>query len=437
MPWREICSMDERMRFMAAVLEKKQSMGALCRRFGISRKTGYKWRRRYQTHGPAGLHNRSRAPHVTPWAIDRGQEAAILALRAKHRWGPKKLHAVLSERDPEQKWPAPSTIGELLKRKGLSRPRKRQRHAYPTLSGLTQAQAPNDVWCIDFKGWFRTGNGARCEPLTVTDAFSRYLLCCQVLNRTDYRSCRNEMERLFKQYGLPRVIRSDNGAPFASIGAGGLSRLSIGWVKLGIRPERIEPGKPQQNGSHERMHQTLKAECATPPAANLAAQQCRFDRFRTLFNQQRPHEALGQTPPARHYARSPRPYPQRLEGWEYPPDFAQRSVRTNGCIKWKGNLIFISEALKGERIGLWELDRNCALAYFAEIALGKIDCATRKLKRLRRREELDALARRAALLALHPVPGSSNGQQSVTYVAGRSPILTFPRNKMRGKEIGE
>jgi transposase InsO family protein len=410
--------MDERTRLMAAVLEKKESMAALCKRFGISRKTGYKWRRRYAARGPAGLANDSRAPHRVPWAIDQRQEQAIVALRAQHRsWGPKKLRAKLAQRHPEQSWPAPSTIGELLKRRGLSQPRRRHRHGYPTPTGLTQAAAPNDVWCIDFKGWFRTRDGTRCDPLTVTDAFSRYLLCCRIV-RPDYPSCHAEMERLFKHYGLPRVIRSDNGAPFASVGAGGLSRLAVGWIKLGIRPERIALGKPQQNGSHERMHQTLKAECANPPAANPAAQQCRFNSFRTEFNHHRPHEALGQTPPARHFTCSPRAYPKRLMAWGYPSALLERRVRTNGCIKWKGKLIFISEVFKGQPIGLLEIDPTHALAYFTDIALGTIDCEVRKLKRLTRREYLNRLARRAALLALHPAPDQGLRAESVTHVAG-------------------
>src|SRR6266404_137166 len=299
MPWREVCSMDEKMGFIGARLADEESMTELCERFGISRKTGYKLLRRYREEHAAGLMERSRAPHVIPWAVRRAHPS----------WGPKKLRAKLLERASAQGWPAPSTIGELLRREGLSQPRKRRRSASPSPSPLRTAVTANDLWGIDFKGWFRSGDGARCDPLTVTDAFSRYLLCAQLLARPDYLNCRNALERAFKDYGLPRAIRSDNGAPFASVGVGGLSRLSVWWVKLGIMPERIEPGQPQQNGRHERMHRTLKAECASPPAATAAAQQRRFDAFRAEFNQQRPHEALGQTAPAEHYTRSARAYP--------------------------------------------------------------------------------------------------------------------------------
>jgi len=237
------------------------------------------------------------------------------------------------------------------------------------------------LWCIDFKGWFLTGDGARCDPLTVTDAFSRYLLCARALARPDYENCRAQLERLFREYGLPLARRSDNGVPFASLGAGGLSRLGVWWVKLGIWPERIEPGKPEQNGRHERMHRTLKAETATPPAANRAQQQGCFDRFREEFNHQRPHEALGQTAPAKHYAPSARRYPARLEAPVYPSDYQLRRVRHNGEIKWAGELIFVSLPLIGEIVGVKQTDNGDAELYFGPVPLGVIDRLTFKLKR--------------------------------------------------------
>jgi transposase InsO family protein len=375
--------MEERMRFMVALLAEEESMTELCEQFGISRKTGYKLYRRYQQQGAEGLKDRSRAPQVTPWAISQAQAEAIVAVRREHpSWGPKKLRAKLGQRAPQQRWPARSTIGELLRREGLSQARKRRRRALPSNpGGLRAAVAPNEVWCIDFKGWFRTGDGARCDPLTVTDAFSRYLLCSQVVSAPDTESCRSELERVFREYGLPWVLRSDNGAPFASLGVGGLSRLSVWWVKLGILPERIEPGKPQQNGRHERMHGTLKPETAHPPAANLDAQQRRFDHFRAEFNHERPHEALGQTPPAQHYTRSPRPYPQRLEDPAYPTGYQLRRVRSNGEIKWRNELVLIGKALTNEIIGLRENDDGNAEVYFGPVALGVIDEVSLKLHR--------------------------------------------------------
>jgi putative transposase len=381
MPWPKVCPMDARMRLVSAVLAAEDSMTALCKEYGISRRVGYKWLQRYRAYGPAGLQERKPGPRVVPWAITPAEAEAIIALRRQHpSWGPKKLRTKLLARAPAQQWPALSTIGDLLQRQGLSQRRRRRRRAAPTLTDLPPAVAPNEVWCIDFKGWFRTGDGRRCYPLTVTDGFSRYILCCQV-STPDYEGCRPTFEWLFREYRLPRFILSDNGPPFASLAAAGLSRLSIWWIKLGITPVRIEPGKPQQNGRHERMHRTLKAETARPPAASLKAQQRRFDRFRAEFNHERPHEALGQAVPASFYQPSARAYPTRLEDPAYPADYELRRVRSNGEIKWQGELIFIAGPLIGEVIGLHENDNGDAEAYFGPMHLGTIDAVTFKLKR--------------------------------------------------------
>ena len=267
MPWQRICPMDERMKFVAAVRAGEDNMSALCKRALISRRVGYKWLARYAAEGPGGLEERKRGPRRVPWAISEARAEAIIGLRRRPpSWGPKKLRAKLLVLAPGQQWPALSTIGDLLQRKGLSQPRKRRRTATPTPGGVPPIWAPNDVWSTDFKGWFRTGDGRACYPLTVSDAFSRYLLCCRAVT-PDYEGCRREFERLFRECCLPRVLLSDNGPPFASLAAGSLSRLSVWWIKLGITPVRIEPGQPQQNGRHERMHRTLKAETARPPAA--------------------------------------------------------------------------------------------------------------------------------------------------------------------------
>jgi putative transposase len=382
MPWREVCPMDEKVRLIAALMAKEESATVVCEQLGISRKTAYKWLLRYRQHDAAGLRERSHAPQVVPWAISEAQAQAIMGVRREHpSWGPKKLRAKLEQRAPGQSWPAPSTIGELLRREGLTHPRKRRRCASPYASCLHPAVAPNDIWGIDYKGWFISGDGARCLPLTLSDGYSRYLLCAKLVERTDYAECRRELKRVFREYGLPRAIRSDNGAPFASVGAGGLSRLSVWWVKLGITPERIEPGKPAQNGRHERMHKTLKAECASPPAANRTAQQRRLDEFRDEFNHQRPHEALGQTAPAAHYAPSPRSYPSRLEDPAYPDDYQLRRVRSRGEIKWQGELVYISEALINEVIGLVETDDGDAKVCFGPMKLGLLDGVSLKLLR--------------------------------------------------------
>jgi putative transposase len=382
MPWREETPMDAKVNFISARQRNEESMTASCQRAGISRQCGYELWNRFKVEGWSALQDRSRAPHRIPWMISQAQREAILALRDQRpHWGPKKLRAKLCEQAAEQQWPAPSTIGDLLRREGRVRPRRRRPHAQPTASPLAAAVKPNVVWCIDFKGWWRTLDGARCDPLTVTDAYSRYLLCAALLERADYEHSRRILERVFREYGLPEVLRSDNGAPFASLGAGGLSRLAVWWVKLGIMPERIEPAKPQQNGRHERMHRTLKAEAAIPPAANRSAQQERLDAFRRDFNQQRPHEALGQTPPAHHYQPSPRRYPAKLEDPAYPADHELRRVRSNGEIKWQGELVFISQALSGEVIGILENQDGDGEAYFGPVHLGTVDAVTGKLRR--------------------------------------------------------
>jgi len=382
MPWREICSMDEKIRLMAALTAGEESVSELSEEFGISRKTAYKWWQRYLEFGPEGLKERSHAPEVVPWAISAAQAEAIVGLRRTHpSWGPRKLRARLEHCAPLESWPAPSTIGELLRRERLSQPRKRRRHARPSPLPLRTALGPNELWCTDFKGPFRTGDGVRCDPLTLSDAYSRYLLSVKAVAKAGHDDCRRELERVFREYGLPRAIRSDNGAPFASAGVTGLSRLAVWWLKLGIMPERIEPGRPEQNGRHERMHKTLKAECASPPQANRQAQQQRFDQFRDEFNQQRPHEALGQTTPATHYTPSERSYPVRLEDPDYPADYQPRRVHHTGAIKWLGESVFLSETLSNEVVGVVETDDGDAEVYFGPMLLGLIDGVSMKLRR--------------------------------------------------------
>ena len=383
MPWKETCPMDERMSFIADCLRGDIPMAALCEAYGISRRTGYKWLARYRAHGPAGLEDRSRAPRRHGRSMAPETAAAIVALRRERpHWGPRKLRAVLMREHPDRVWPAASTMGDLLRAEGLVRPRRRRRVLAAPGRTLRTAEAPNDVWCIDFKGWFRTRDGERCDPLTVTDAYSRYLLACVILPpRTE--EVRAAVEELFERYGLPLAVRSDNGPPFAGTGAGGLSRLSVGWLKAGIALERIDPGQPQQNGRHERMHRTLKAETAKPPAASREEQQRRFDRFRKDYNEYRPHEALGQQPPATFYQPSPRPWPERpAEPW-YDPWHAVRRVRTDGSIKWGGDLVFIAEPLAGETVGIAETESGHWIVRFFDIDLGIIDHKTKKLHRFR------------------------------------------------------
>jgi putative transposase len=372
MPWRTTCPMDERTQFIAARVARDESLSGLCRQFGISRKTGYKLWARYEAEGPAGLLERSHAPHRQPHALAETIAQAILELRGRHpRWGPRKLRAWLQQRRAGPAWPAASTIGVLLHRHGLTVPRRRRWHARP--SPVSAAGGPNDVWTADFKGWFRTGDQQRCDPLTISDLFSRYLLRCQVVARVADPLVRPLFEATFREYGLPRAIRTDNGPPFAALGAGGLSRLAVWWVRLGIHPERIAPGHPEQNAEHERMHRTLQEETAQPPHRTGRAQQRAFDRFRWIYNDERPHEALGQQPPATVYQPSPRPFPERLPELSYPRSSVVRRALPNGEIRWSGRRVYINQALAGECVGLEEIADGHWRVCFGPVVLGWLD----------------------------------------------------------------
>jgi putative transposase len=381
MPWKELSAMDAKLRFVGDCLRGDEPMTVLCERYGISRETGYVWKRRYLAEGGRGLEERSRAPNHVARATPEGTIERLVELRrARPYWGARKLLAVLRRRHPAETWPAPSTVTDILRRAGLVNAGHRRHRPVPVAQPFAAVERANDTWCIDFKGWFRTCDGERCDPLTVTDAHSRYLLAVRIMpERSD--PVRAAMDEVFGEYGLPLAIRSDNGSPFASIGAAGLSVVSVHWAKLGIRLERIVPGHPQQNGRHERMHRTLKAETTRPPAASLAEQQARFDRFREDFNHHRPHEALGQQPPGEHYRASPRQLPTAVpEPW-YDADHAVRRVRPTGEIKWGGASVFISQALAGEPVGIAEAENGDWLVRFAAIDLGIIDRRTNKLTR--------------------------------------------------------
>jgi putative transposase len=370
--------MDQRVAFIADWLRAEWTMTELAERYQISRKTAYKWVDRYDADPEHGLADRSRAPQVHGRTMADDIRQAVLALRrARPRWGPKKLRAMLIERAPRVAWPAASTMGDLLRREGLSEPRRRPRYRVPLTQPLVAAQAPNDVWTADFKGWFRTRDGIRCDPLTVLDACSRFVLCCRIVAPTD-RGVRPWFERTFREYGLPGALRTDNGPPFATTAAAQLSPLAVWWLKLGIQLDRIDRGHPEQNGRHERFHLTLQEETTTPPAETPVQQQRRFDRMRAEFNRERPHEALGQRPPARVYVASPRSYPSRLEDPWYDATHQVRHVRCNGTIKWEGDFVFVSTALHGEAVGLAETARGDWTVRFMHVELGRIDRQTRR-----------------------------------------------------------
>lgn len=380
MPWKLTSVMDQKMQFIAEYLRGEEPVTVLCERFGISRQTAYKWIGRYEREGPAGLIERSRAPLHHARATPAELVVRILELRrAKPYWGPKKLLAVLKAQAPDLAWPSHSTVSDLLRDEGLSEPRRKPRRPLTMDQPFAAVEAANDAWCIDFKGWFTTQDGARCDPFTATDAFSRHLLSLKIMPiSTEQVSA--EMDALFQQHGLPRAIRSDNGSPFASVGAGGLTRLSARWAKMGLVLERIEPGRPQQNGRHERMHRTLKQEACRPSAADPSQQQARFDAFRHEFNHERPHEALGQKPPASVYTPSPRPFVEPQDDPDY-GDAEVRRVRSGGEIKWRNSMLFISEALIGEAVGLTERDDGHWLVRFNKVQLGFIDRVTGKITR--------------------------------------------------------
>ncbi|HEY2361013.1 MAG TPA: IS481 family transposase [Candidatus Angelobacter sp.] len=374
MPWKTSSVMEEKLRFVFEYEQGHRSMTELCQRYEIARETGYVWIRRYRERGLDGLVEQSRAArrhgNQTPAEI----EQMVLELRQAHsRWGPRKLKRILERDEPGRVWPAASTIGTLLKREGLVVARRKRRRTTPYSEPLAHADGPNRVWCADFKGWFRTGDGRRIDPLTISDAHSRYLLRCQAVEKTDTARVQAIFEACFREYGMPEAIRTDNGAPFASTAIAGLSRLAVWWMKLGIVPERIEAGHPEQNGRHERMHRTLKQETAMPPAANRREQQRAMERFRQEYNQVRPHEALGMQTPDAVYEPSVRSFPVRVREPEYPDDMQVLSVKSQGQFRWKKQDVFLSEVLWGEPVGLLPVDDRWFTVYFAQFPIARFD----------------------------------------------------------------
>jgi transposase InsO family protein len=380
MPWKEERTMDLRVRLIQEYNEG-ESITALAEHYGVSRRTIHKWLDRHETDGAAGLADRSRAPHHSPTQLSQEVVQAIIAARQRWKWGPRKLRIKLAQAQPEIVWPAASSIGEVLKKKGLIVPRKRRLRTPPYAPPFADIAAPNQTWCADFKGWFRTGDGQRCDPLTITDAFSRYLICCQIVPKTNTVHVEALFHAAFREYGLPLVIHTDNGAPFASRAPGGLSRLSMNWVKLGILPERSRPACPQDNPTHERMHGTLKQSTLQPPAATPAKQQVVFDHFLHEFGHERPHDGLGGATPASVYAPSPRPLPRRIPDLVYGDDVERRRVYDGGQIQRRGVRTFISEIFAGEDLGLKACDERYYEVLFGPVLLGYLDTHTHTFHR--------------------------------------------------------
>ena len=379
--------MSERIRMISDYLTGDYGSTELALKYGVSRKTVVKWINRYRIEGWNGLADQSRAPHQHPNAVAPAIEQLLLELKARWPlWGAPKLRQKLFETLGPQVCPAESTISEILRRHGLSRMAKRRRRAVPSEAPLSHCLEANRVWCADFKGWFRTQDGSRCTPLTITDGHSRYLLRCQGLGgTTGWLTVQPLFIEAFREYGLPVSIRTDNGPPFATTALGGLSILSVWWLRLGIGLERIEPGKPQQNGRHERMHRTLKEATAKPPHSNLRMQQKAFDKFREEYNHDRPHEALGQKSPGEFYTKSERAYPERLpEQQGYPDDWQKRRVREAGQIKWKSRNVRLTEALWGQQVGFKPVGDGRWAVYFESLELGEFDERTGRVKAAKR-----------------------------------------------------
>lgn len=374
MPWTETVPVDERIRFVDDHRWGLYTMSALCERYGISRKTGYKWLDRFERQGRQGLADRSRAPHRCPHKVCDELAEVLCSARRKHPdWGPGKLLDYLAPRYPEIEWPAVSTVGDLFARRGLVKKRRRRRpHQHPGVVPPITAE-PNDLWTADFKGQFTTRDGIYCYPLTIADQHTRFLLTCHGLPSTRGAGVFPIFERVFRTYGLPKAIRTDNGVPFTTVGIHGLSELNVWWMRLGIQHQRIHPGCPQQNGAHERMHKTLKRAAIRPPRRNARAQQRAFNSFRAEYNTERPHDYLGGKTPASRYHTSPRPFPSRLPPQEYPGHFLVKKITPAGTFRFQKRLLFISTNLTAQHIGLEETDDGVWSIFFNTVLLAKLD----------------------------------------------------------------
>ena len=379
MPWKGVTVSEERQRFLEDYRLNYYTVTDLADRFGISRKTAHKWIDRFEEAGQSGFHELSRRPRTCPWQTDPAIVKAIADLRLAHpRWGPATLLHLLRRRHPRARFPSVSTAARILAREGFVRPRRRYRRAHP---GCPKSipQGPNDIWAADYKGQFRLKNGQYCFPLTVSDLASRYLLGVDAHPAISLERSLEHFRRLFEAFGLPNRIRTDNGVPFASSALARLSTLSVWFIKLDIYPELIEPGRPQQNAVHERMHRTLKQEATIPPASSLPSQQRRFDRFRDEFNEIRPHQALHMQRPAQLYRPSLRSMPKRLEPYDYPSHYLVRRVSRCGTIRVLSNQIFVSNTLHNDFVGLEEVDDGVYDLYFCFYQIGRYEARVNRI----------------------------------------------------------
>jgi transposase InsO family protein len=374
--------MDQKVKLIGSWLENKYTITELSTKFSVSRKTIYKWINRYFDEGVGGLEEKSRAAHNHPNETGSEKIDRIVDYKLNHRtWGPKKIIDCLKKKYPEETWPSASTAGDWLKKKDLVKNRKPRKHVHQYQDHFIECTKPNDVWSADYKGQFYTRDKKVCYPLTVTDNYSRYLIACDGLEGPRYFETKACFERIFREYGLPDAIRTDNGVPFAGLSIGGLSRLSIWWIQLGIIPERIKPGKPQQNGRHERMHRTLKGDTINPETKDIIDQQKKFDFFRIEYNTDRPHESIGMKRPGELYKRSNRSFPDSIKPIEYPDNFQIRCVKSCGQISFEGNRYYVSEMLFGDKVGLKEISDGFWQINYGLHKLGFIDLHKKKIIR--------------------------------------------------------
>jgi putative transposase len=382
MSWQKTPIKYQKMKFISEWLDCERSFTDLCERFQISRQCGYDLVNRFKREGEAAFEERSHARHNHPNQTPNQITEIILSTKQKFPdWGPVAIKAWLEAEYADQNWPASSTIGDLFKKNGLVKKRRLRKRAPPFTEPLKHCNASNEVWSADYKGQFKLTNDQYCYPLTITDNFSRYIFCCDAYDKISGIKTMKSFERVFYEYGMPDAIRTDNGYPFAGNGIGGLSRLSIWLVKLNILPERIEPGCPQQNPRHERMHKTLKIGLESNTQSSISAQQKWFNKFRREFNEQRPHQALSLKRPMEIHSISRREYPDRLNEIVYPDHFLIRKVRTSGEIKYCGKRYYLTELLHGEPIGLEMIDEEKAVVYFGMLKLGIIDSKLDKIRR--------------------------------------------------------
>lgn len=374
MPWQGVSAVDLRLQFITDVATELFTITELAERYHISRKTAYKWLAVARQHGTERLRDASRRPHHSPTRTAPAIVQRLCAARQRFpHWSARKLLTFLRRQDPAIAWPCAATAHVWLAREGWIRHKPRRRPPlYPPVQ-LTRPTQANALWTTDFKGELRLADGQWCYPLTLRDAASRYVLCCAALTSRATANTQPQFERAFREFGLPDRMRSDNGTPFASPGLARLSRLAVWWMRLGIVPERIAPGRPDQNGAHEQFHRVLKRATAMPPAPTLRAQQARFNRFVPEYNDLRPHDALAGDTPAQHYVASVRPYPARLPALQYPAAWATRRVSSSGTFSWRDHAVRLTEALAGEYIGFEPVDDGLWLVYFATVAIARFD----------------------------------------------------------------